>query len=93
MLMNPALSLLLIVAIGIIAGIIFDRLVGPGWLTRQIAGSRRGMVTSSLVGIAGSFLGFHIAALIAISAAGGLLPFVFAAIGATLILWLWRIMR
>ena len=90
---NPAFSLLLIVAIGIIAGLIFDGIAGAGWLTRQIAGSRRSLVTSSLVGIAGSFLGFHIAALIAISAAGGLMPFVLAAIGAALVLWLWRIMR
>lgn len=90
---DPVLSLILILIIGIVAGIIFDRLAGPGWLTRQIAGSRRGIVTSSLVGIAGAFIGFHLAALIAISAAGGLMPFIFAAIGAALVLWLWRIMR
>lgn len=90
---DPFLSLILILIIGIVAGIIFDRVAGPGWLTRQIAGSRRGIVTSSLVGIAGAFIGFHLAALIAISAAGGLMPFIFAAIGAALVLWLWRIMR
>jgi uncharacterized membrane protein YeaQ/YmgE (transglycosylase-associated protein family) len=90
---NPALAFFIIIAIGIVAGLIFDRFAGPGWLTRQIAGSTRGMVTSSLVGIAGSFIGFHLAALLAISAAGGFLPFVLAAIGAALVLWLWRIMR
>ena len=90
---NPALAFFIIIAIGIIAGVIFDRLAGPGWLSRQITGPMRGLVTSSLVGIAGSFIGFHLAALLAISAAGGLLPFLLAAIGAALVLWLWRIMR
>jgi uncharacterized membrane protein YeaQ/YmgE (transglycosylase-associated protein family) len=90
---NPALAFFIIIAIGIIAGVIFDRLAGPGWLSRQITGPMRGLVTSSLVGIAGSFIGFHLAALLAISAAGGFLPFVLAAIGAALVLWLWRIMR
>jgi uncharacterized membrane protein YeaQ/YmgE (transglycosylase-associated protein family) len=90
---NPALAFFIIIAIGIVAGLIFDRLAGPGWLSRQVAGSRRGIVTSSLVGIAGSFIGFHVAALLAISAAGGFLPFILAAIGAALVLWLWRIMR
>jgi uncharacterized membrane protein YeaQ/YmgE (transglycosylase-associated protein family) len=90
---NPALAFLLIILIGIVAGIIFDRLAGPGWLTRQIAGSTRGLVTSSLVGIAGAFIGFHVAALLAISTAGGFFPFILAAAGAALVLWLWRIMR
>lgn len=90
---NPALSFLLILAIGIVAGIIFDRVAGPGWLTRQIAGSRRGIVTSSLIGIAGAFIGFHLATLAALPAAGGLTPLIAAAIGAALILWLWRMMR
>jgi uncharacterized membrane protein YeaQ/YmgE (transglycosylase-associated protein family) len=90
---DPALAFLLIILIGIAAGIIFDRFAGPGWLTRQVAGSTRGIVTSSLVGIAGAFIGFHIAALLAISTAGGYFPFLLAAVGAALVLWLWRIMR
>jgi uncharacterized membrane protein YeaQ/YmgE (transglycosylase-associated protein family) len=90
---DPALAFLLILVIGIVAGLIFDRFAGPGWLTRQISGSTRGMVTSSLVGIAGAFIGFHIAALLALSAAGGYLPFVLAALGAAIVLWLWRMMR
>lgn len=90
---NPALAFFIILAIGIVAGLIFDRIAGPGWLTRQIAGSTRGIVTSSLVGIAGSFIGFHVAALLAIPAAGGFVPFILAALGAALVLWLWRMMR
>ncbi len=62
---DPALTLVILLAIGIVAGLIFDRIAGPGWLTRQIAGSTRGMATSSLVGIAGAFIGYHAVALAA----------------------------
>lgn len=91
--LDPAVTFVLLLAIGIIAGIIFDRVAGPGWLTRQIAGSRRGLMTSSLIGIAGSFIGFHLATLLALSTVGGFVPFIVAAIGAVLILWLWRMLR
>jgi uncharacterized membrane protein YeaQ/YmgE (transglycosylase-associated protein family) len=91
--LSPELTFLLILLIGIVAGLVFDRMAGPGWLTRQVAGSRRGIITSCLVGIAGAFIGFHLAALLALSTVGGLMPFVMAALFAALILWLWRIMR
>ncbi len=90
---NPALAFFLILAIGIVAGLIFDRIAGPGWLTRQIAGSTRGVVTSSLVGIAGSFIGFNVAVLLAIAPATGWLALAFAAAGAAIVLWLWRMLR
>jgi uncharacterized membrane protein YeaQ/YmgE (transglycosylase-associated protein family) len=91
--MTPALTLFIILAIGIVASIIYDRLAGPGWLTRQFAGSARGVVTSVLVGIAGSFIGFHVIALLALSAVRGLIPFIGAAIGAAIALWGWRMVR
>jgi len=87
---DPAVILLIILIIGIVAGLIFDRVAGPGWLTRQFAGSTRSMATSSLVGIAGAFIGYHATAL---AAAGGYAPFIGAAIGAALVLWLWRIIK
>jgi uncharacterized membrane protein YeaQ/YmgE (transglycosylase-associated protein family) len=90
---DPALSLLIILVIGIVAGLIYDRLAGPGWLTRQVAGSRRGIVTSSLVGIAGAFIGFHLAAVLKLAAAGGLALYIGAVIGAAVVLWLWRMTR
>jgi uncharacterized membrane protein YeaQ/YmgE (transglycosylase-associated protein family) len=86
---DPAVTLLVILIIGIVAGLIFDRFAGPGWLTRQIAGSTRGMVTSSLVGIAGAFIGYHALAL----ATTGYVPFIGAMVGAALVLWVWRLMR
>lgn len=87
---DPAVTLVILLIIGIVAGLIFDRVAGPGWLTRQFAGSTRSMATSSLVGIAGAFIGYHAAAL---AAPSGYAPFIGAVIGAALVLWLWRIIK
>jgi uncharacterized membrane protein YeaQ/YmgE (transglycosylase-associated protein family) len=87
---DPAVTLVIILIIGIVAGIIFDRVAGPSWLTRQFAGSTRGLVTSSLIGIAGAFIGYHLAAL---AGAAGYVPFLGAVLGAALILWGWRIIK
>jgi uncharacterized membrane protein YeaQ/YmgE (transglycosylase-associated protein family) len=89
---DPHISLLIVLLIGIIAGVVYDRFAGPGWLTRQIAGPRRSIVTTSLIGIAGAFLGFHLAALREL-AGGGIAVYIGAAIGAALVLWLWRLIR
>ena len=86
---DPAVTLLIILIIGIVAGIVFDRVAGPGWLSRQLAGSTRGMVTSSLVGIAGAFIGYHVIAL----GAAGYIPLLGAIAGAAITLWVWRMMR
>jgi uncharacterized membrane protein YeaQ/YmgE (transglycosylase-associated protein family) len=87
---SPALTFLILLAIGIIAGLVFDRIAGPGWLTRQIAGSTRSIVTSALVGVAGSFIGYHLAVLIGIAGYGAL---VVAVVGAAVVLWIWRTIR
>jgi uncharacterized membrane protein YeaQ/YmgE (transglycosylase-associated protein family) len=87
---DSALNLLFILLIGIVAGIVFDRLAGPGWLARQITGPR-GFVTSPLIGIAGAFIGFHLAGLFAFG--GALALYVAAAIGAVVILSVWRAIR
>jgi uncharacterized membrane protein YeaQ/YmgE (transglycosylase-associated protein family) len=89
---DPVVTLLLILVIGIVAGVLFDRLAGPSWLTRQFVGSTRGLVTSALVGVAGAFVGYHIAVLIALS--GGLLTWVIAAAaGAAVVLFAWRLAK
>lgn len=90
--MNPLVSLLIVLVIGIVAGLIYDRVAGPGWFSRQFARSRRGLITSALVGIAGSFIGYHVAILLAIRI-GAIWLYLGAAIGAALVLWLWRIVR
>ena len=92
MLLDPALIFLIVLAVGIIAGIVFDRVAGPGWLTRQFAGSTRGIVTSALVGIAGAFIGFHLASLVGLG--GGWIALVIgAAVGAIVVLWAWRMVK
>jgi uncharacterized membrane protein YeaQ/YmgE (transglycosylase-associated protein family) len=88
--MTPAVIFLILLVIGIAAGLLFDRFAGPGWLSRQIAGSTRTMVTSALVGIAGSFVGYHLAGLVGIGGYGALIV---AIVGAAVILWVWRLMR
>ena len=87
---DPGLNLLLLIVIGIVAGLIFDRFAGPGWLARKFTGPR-GYVTSALVGIAGSFTGFHVALLLAV--AGLYAGYVAAAIGAVIVLFVWRAIR
>ncbi len=90
--MDPILVFLLVIAVGIAAGIIAQRFARPSWLTRQIAGGRRAEVTSALVGIAGAFIGFHLVALFLLAAGlSGL--FLGAAAGAALVLWGWREIR
>jgi uncharacterized membrane protein YeaQ/YmgE (transglycosylase-associated protein family) len=60
---DPVVTFFLVLVIGIVAGILFDRLAGPSWLARQFSGSARGLITSALVGVAGAFVGYHIAML------------------------------
>jgi uncharacterized membrane protein YeaQ/YmgE (transglycosylase-associated protein family) len=89
--MTPTVLFLLVLLIGIVVGILFDRFAGPGWLSRQIAGARRGMTTSALIGVAGSFIGYHLAIMLRVGA--GWPQLIGAALGALVVLWLWRMAR
>ena len=88
--LSPAAVFAILLVIGIAAGILFDRFAGPGWLSRQIAGKNRMMVTSALVGIAGSFVGYHLAGLLSITGYGALIG---AVIGALVVLYGWRMVK
>ena len=88
MVLTPLTAFLLVLVIGIVVGLLFDRFMGPGWLTRQIAGATRHSVTSALVGVAGAFIGFHI--IIILSLVSGLATLLGAIIGAFVVLWVWR---
>jgi uncharacterized membrane protein YeaQ/YmgE (transglycosylase-associated protein family) len=81
-----------VVMIGIVAGSIFDRVAGLSWLTRQFAGSTRGLVTNSLIGIAGAFIGFHLAGLVGLARRLSALV-IAAGLGAVVVLRLWRMVR
>lgn len=63
---TAAVHLIVVLAIGIIVGLMFRR-YGRGWLGRQTGGAT-GMadITYALVGIAGSFIAFHVAVILGI---------------------------
>jgi uncharacterized membrane protein YeaQ/YmgE (transglycosylase-associated protein family) len=89
---DPAITFILVLAIGIAAGFLFDRFAGPSWLARQFSGSTRGIITSALVGISGAFGGYHVAALLALG--GGLVTAaIAAALGAAMVLFAWRMAK
>ena len=80
-------NLLIILLIGIAAGLFFNR-YSRSWLAR-IGATSRSDLTSALVGIAGAFIGFHVSVIL------GLLPspmmhYLAAIVGAVLVLWVWR---
>jgi uncharacterized membrane protein YeaQ/YmgE (transglycosylase-associated protein family) len=89
---DPVITFLLVLVIGVGAGVLFDRLAGPSWLARQFSGSTRGVITSALVGVAGAFVGYHIALLLAL---GGeiVAAIVAAALGAAVVLLAWRMAK
>lgn len=89
---DPTVRFLIVLAIGIVAGVIMDRLVAPSWLTRQFARSHRGLVTNVLVGVAGSFIGYHLA-LLAAGRTRVVIAYVMAAVASVLVLWGWRMLR
>lgn len=61
-----------------------------GWIAEKVTSSDHGLLTNLLVGIAGSFIGGTLAGLMNIHFNGWLGNLIVAAIGAVLILWLWR---
>ena len=61
MTLTPTVTFLIVLAIGALAGLLFDRFAGPNWFKRQIVGAMPSMITSALVGVAGAFVGFHLA--------------------------------
>ena len=89
---DPVVTFLLVLIIGVVVGFLFDRFAGPSWFARQFSGSTRGIMTSALVGIAGAFVGYHIALLLALGATF-LITIVAAAAGAAAALFLWRMAK
>ena len=78
---------LIVLAIGVIAGLVMNRF-GRSWLGRQVADvTGVGDVTYSLVGIAGAFIGYHLGSFVAPSF---FFPFVAAIVGSLAVIWLWR---
>ena len=76
-------TLVIVILIGIVAGLLINR-YGRRWFS-----TRASDMTAALIGIAGAFIGFHLGQVI------GLVPFpaagyLAAIAGAFIVLWLWR---
>jgi len=78
----PGVGFLGMLIIGILAG----------WVAEKITASDHGLLTNLLVGIAGSFVGGSLASLMNLQFEGWLGNLLIAAIGAVLVLWLWRLL-
>jgi uncharacterized membrane protein YeaQ/YmgE (transglycosylase-associated protein family) len=89
---DPAVTFILILVIGVVGGILFDRVAGPSWLARQFSGSTRGIITSGLVGIAGAFVGYHIALLLVLNS-GPVTSVIATAVGSAVVLFGWRMAK
>jgi len=64
-----------------------------GWIAEKVTASDHGLLTNLLVGIAGSFVGGTLANLFKIEFYGWLGNLIVAAIGAIVVLWIWRRFR
>jgi len=64
-----------------------------GYIAEKVTASDHGLLTNLLVGIAGSFVGGTLAGLLNINFQGWLGNLIVAAIGAILLLWVWRSVR
>lgn len=89
---DPVVGFLILLAIGAAVGLLAERFMPRSWLTKQLGPGRRAQVTAALIGIAGALAGFQIAALAHLSA-GAYGPFVAAAVGAAVVVWLWRMVK
>ena len=80
LLANPVVSLILIILIG----------ATIGWLYEKQTHSPHGYITNALVGLAGSYTGYHLAALVTLPNYVEVILLVAAVVGALVVLWAWR---
>jgi uncharacterized membrane protein YeaQ/YmgE (transglycosylase-associated protein family) len=64
-----------------------------GWIAERVTASDHGLLTNLLVGIAGAFVGGKLAEVLEIPVFGFFRTLVAAAVGAILLLWIWRAVR
>jgi uncharacterized membrane protein YeaQ/YmgE (transglycosylase-associated protein family) len=87
--LDPTTTFIAVLVIGILVGILVDRLLGRRGIVGRFTGG--GMVTPALVGVAGAFIGFHLAELLRLGS--GSMRLVAAAVGALVVAWAWRFAR
>jgi hypothetical protein len=88
--LTPSVTFLIVLAIGVGGGLIFDRFARANWFKRQIVGAMPSLVTSALVGVAGAFVGFHLAAALKLTPGVALVG---AVVGTAAVLFGWRTVR
>ncbi len=88
---DPTTMFFVVLLIGALIGALFDRFAGRGWFARKVTGSGNALLTSALVGVAGSFIGYHLAIMLRLGT--GVPQLVAAAVGALVVLFLWRAIR
>ncbi|MGH6792297.1 MAG: GlsB/YeaQ/YmgE family stress response membrane protein [Methyloceanibacter sp.] len=88
---DPAHGLLSMPGVGFFGMLIIGILAG--YIAEKVTASDHGLLTNLLVGIAGSFVGGTLAGLLNINFQGWLGNLIVAAIGAILLLWIWRSVR
>ena len=88
---DPLIIFLIVLAIGVAIGFIVHQVAGTSWLSRQVVGETRSLITSALIGVAGSFIGYHLALMLRLT--GQIVPFLIAAVAAAAILMGWRMIR
>jgi hypothetical protein len=86
--MGPIGNFLVLIIIGAGIGFAMNR-YGRSWLGRQVADTTGlGDITYALVGIAGSFMGYHVGIIVGLL--NEFVLYLLAAAGAALTVWLWR---
>ncbi len=83
--MNAVPDFLTLILIGAAVGIAMTR-YGRSWLGRHFTGASD--ATFVLIGVAGSFMGYHLGLIFGI--ATPIVLYLIAIVGAGLTLWLWR---
>ena len=77
---NPGIGFFELLLIGIIAG----------WIAEKVTESQHGIFTNMLVGICGAFVGSKLAEVLQIPVFGFWRTLLSAAVGAVIVLWIWR---
>jgi uncharacterized membrane protein YeaQ/YmgE (transglycosylase-associated protein family) len=80
---QPGVGFFTMLLIGLIAG----------WIAERVTASDHGLPTNLIVGIAGAFVGGKLAEVLEIPVFGFFRTLVAAAVGAILLLWIWRAVR
>jgi uncharacterized membrane protein YeaQ/YmgE (transglycosylase-associated protein family) len=77
--------------VGFIAMIIIGLLAG--WIAEKVTSSDHGLLTNLVVGLAGAFIGGKLAEVLEVPVFGFFRTLVAAAVGAIILLWIWRMIR